>query len=63
MRKSAFTLRDAALVSLSGELVSLIGELVRLLDALTVGVQILRWDDLRQPHLCLRLRLDDVHKI
>ena len=37
--------------------------MVSLIDAVTVGVHILRWDDLRQPHLCLRLRLDDVHKI
>ena len=56
MRKSAFAIRDAALVRLLDRLVSLI-------DALMVGVHILSWDDLRQPRLCLRLRLDDVHKI
>ena len=37
--------------------------MVSLIDAVTVGVHMMSWDDLRQPRLYLRLRLDDVHKI
>ena len=42
MRKSAFTLRDAALATLLDTLVSLLDRLVSLIDAVTVGEHVVR---------------------